>query len=113
MNKRTKACAIPKEVKEKVYKRDNERCLICGRWVMPSLACAHFIGRAQGGLGIEENILTLCEGDHFMYDNGIIDREKYKQYFRDYLKSKYENWNEEDLVYDKWKGVFDADTNRT
>ena len=22
--------------------------------------------------------------------------------FRDYLMQQYENWNEEDLVYDKW-----------
>ena len=101
-SKRTKACEIPKEVKKAVYERDNERCLICGRWVCEFYACAHFIPRSQGGLGIEQNILTLCSEDHRRYDESS-HREEYKQFFRKYLQSKYPDWNEKDLIYDKWK----------
>ena len=31
------------------------------------------------------------------------ERELIGSIIREYLKSKYDNWNEEDLVYDKWK----------
>ena len=58
-SKRTKATDIPQKVKQAVWERDGGRCVVCGccRNVMPN---AHFIPRSKGGLGIEENIVTLC-----------------------------------------------------
>ena len=36
---------------------------------------AHYISRAHGGLGIEENIVTLCLDCHNNYDNGRSKQE--------------------------------------
>ena len=96
-SKRTKALEIPMKVKEKVYERDGGLCVMCGRMGMPN---AHFIARSQGGLGIEENILTLCFYCHNKYDQSI-HRQKMREYFREYLQSKYPEWDEENLVYKK------------
>ena len=101
-SKRTKALEIPKAVKEKVYKRDEGKCLICNRWVDVSNACCHFIARSQGGLGIEENILTLCNNCHQLYDNSE-HRQEFKKVFREYLQSKHNEWTEEKLIYKKWR----------
>lgn len=98
MHERTKASQIPKAVKKAVYKRDEERCLICGRWVPEECACCHFIGRGRLGLGIEENILTLCYECHRNLDNGEVGREQ----LRKYLQNKYPGWDEKKLVYSKW-----------
>ena len=99
MHQRTKASKIPRSVKEKVYERDGGKCIVCGKPVYVDNACCHFISRARMGLGIEENICTLCSDCHYRLDNGEYGREK----IRDYLKSKYPGWNEKDLVYSKWK----------
>ena len=66
MNARTKALAISKEVKETVYKRDRGRCILCGAVGLPE---AHYIPRSKGGLGIEQNIVTLCRPCHDKLDN--------------------------------------------
>lgn len=62
----------------------------------------HFVARSQGGLGIEENIVTLCLDCHNDYDNGN-KKDEYRNYIRNYLKSIYgDSWSEENLVYNKW-----------
>lgn len=107
-SKRSKATDIPMSVKKKVWERDEHRCVLCGNYcnVMPN---AHFIPRSKGGLGIEENIITLCteltpNKCHRRYDFGTKEeREQIREQLRNYLKSKYENWNEENLYYDKNK----------
>lgn len=98
MKKRTKALAIPKEVKERVWERDGGCCVWCGS---PQAAPnAHFIARSQGGLGIEENILTLCFDHHREFDQGSKgQREWMKIYFRGYLKARYPDWDEDKLIY--------------
>ena len=74
MNKRTKALAIPQTVKDAVFKRDNERCVICGSPLgQPN---AHVVRRSQGGKGIERNIVTLCYLCHRAYDEGYNDRSR-------------------------------------
>jgi 5-methylcytosine-specific restriction endonuclease McrA len=99
-SKRTKATEIPMEVKDRVFERDGGRCIICNRAGMPN---AHYIRRSQGGLGIEQNIVTLCLVCHHSYDNGY-GRESIGKKIHDYLEYKYyQNWNEEDLIYNKWK----------
>ena len=98
-SKRSKACDIPMSVKKAVWERDGERCIVCGNpQAMPN---AHFIPRSQGGLGIEQNIVTLCLDCHFKYDN-TVERPNYREYIKNYLKGKYgAEWNEENLVYKK------------
>ena len=102
-SRRTKACEIPKAVKERVWQRD-KRCVLCGRFAPdPGWSNAHYIARSHGGLGIEENILTLCPDCHNRYDNGEY-RNTLSDLFADYLKTKYPNWNKGKLLYTKMYG---------
>ena len=98
-SKRSKACDITKKVKDIVWQRDGERCVVCGsRYAMPN---SHFIRRSQGGLGIPENIVTMCQRCHNMYDQGS-DRREIEAFVERYLRSIYPNWDKEKLVYKKW-----------
>lgn len=99
MHKRTKAVAITPAVRQAVEQRDNGQCIFCGR---PGRGEAHFINRSQGGLGVEENILTVCRECHNQMDNGQAIK-LYRDKAEQYLKSKYPNWNKSQLVYDKWR----------
>lgn len=97
-SRRTKALAIPPEVKVQVFERDGGCCVWCGSPAgQPN---AHYIPRTKSGLGIEENILTLCWPCHMKYDQST-DRAKMGEYFRGYLESKYPEWDEENLYYKK------------
>lgn len=106
-SKRSKATDIPKRVKDEVWDRDRGRCVVCGNSynVMPN---AHYISRAKGGLGIEENVVTLCTGltenrCHDRYDNGTREEhEEIGRRIREYLMSKYPDWDESKLIYTKW-----------
>lgn len=101
--KRSKATDIPQKVKREVWERDNHRCIICGSsQAMPN---AHYISRANGGLGIPENIVTLCTmgGCHHKYDNGTREeREAIREKIEAYLRSIYPEWDPEKLVYRKY-----------
>jgi 5-methylcytosine-specific restriction endonuclease McrA len=97
-SKRSRACDIKKSVKDKVWERDKNRCIICqSPFAMPN---AHFIPRSKGGLGIEQNIVTLCQECHH-----ITDQTEHRQFMLEkiekYLKSKYDDWDKEDLIYRK------------
>lgn len=104
--RRTKACDISQKVKNEVWERDQGRCVLCGSTVnvMPN---AHFIPRSKGGLGIPENIVTLCTSlsenkCHERFDNGTREeRESIREEIRRYLMDIYPNWDEEDLYYRK------------
>ncbi len=100
VHKLTKALAISTEVKQAVAERDSIDgflcCVWCGRAGLPE---AHYIPRSHLGLGIEQNILTLCRKCHRDFDGA--KREEMKPYLKAYLESKYPNWNERDLVYKK------------
>ena len=108
MKKRTKALSIPGEVKKAVADRDSvcghPCCIWCGLPAPVSFelafSCAHFIPRAKGGRGIEENILTLCPECHREFDQGK-DRKRMREYFELYLKSKYPEWDAEKITYKK------------
>lgn len=101
VKKRTKELSIPKDVKLKVWERDNYRCIFCKQLVSWHCANSHFIKRSQGGLGIEENIMTNCPTCHNKFDN-TIERDEWRfDYAEKYLRSKYKNWNKENLVYKK------------
>ena len=98
MTKRTKALDISKKVKDKVWERDG-RCVICGSpQAMPN---AHYISRAQGGLGIERNVVTLCICCHHDLDH-TVKRERLKLIVKRYLSNMYDDWEEEKLIYKKW-----------
>lgn len=108
MHTRTKALGITIRVKQKVADRDScdghPCCILCG---LPApvnnrlaFSNAHYINRAQGGLGVEENILTLCPACHHRYDQ-TTDRATLKPFFRRYLKERYPEWDEAKLIYRK------------
>lgn len=108
MRARTKNLGITTRTKEEVAERDSFAgwpcCIVCG---LPApvnnrlaFSNAHYISRSQGGLGVERNILTLCPGCHVRYDQ-TTERETLKAFFGRYLKSKYPDWDESTLVYQK------------
>ena len=100
-SKRAKETDITKLIKEKVFERDQKRCVVCH--MNNGIPNAHYIRRSQGGLGIEQNVVTLCPKCHEDYDNGKF-REEIGKVIKEYLKSVYgASWCETDLVYNKWK----------
>ena len=99
-HKLTKATEIPTKVKKVVWERDNHKCIYCHKWVDVYYANSHFIKRGQLGKGIEENVVTACQNCHYLYDFGT-NSEEMINYTKEYLKSKYSDWDEEKLVYKK------------
>lgn len=108
MKTRTKALGIPKAVKEAVAERDSfdghPCCLLCGTPAPVDkpyvFSCCHYISRSQGGLGVEENIVTLCPRCHMRYDQGT-EREQIRAFLRKYLQEHYPHWDESKLTYKK------------
>jgi len=98
VNRQTKYTAIPKEVKKVVGGRDGHCCIFCGSpYARPE---AHYIPRSQGGMGIEENILTVCRFCHEQLDEG----KKWQflhNFAKAYLMDHYPDWDESKLVYHK------------
>lgn len=100
-SKRSKACEISQKVKETVWNRDEHKCIYCGRYVTKTYANAHYIKRSSGGLGIEENIVTLCPECHFQEDHGF-NTKLYESYIENYLKCIYgTSWSKEKVIYKK------------
>lgn len=97
MHKRTKALAISHDVKRRVYDRDGGCCILCGRRGNPN---AHYISRAHSGLGIEENIVTLCPDCHRRYDQSV-ERISIGRMVAEYLQDHYPDWDESKLIYRK------------
>lgn len=85
-------------VKLIVWERDDHRCVICKE---PGNPWCHFIPRSQGGLGIEENIVTLCNRCHEEMDNGK-NGQTYRAIVETYLREQYTDWSKEKLIYSKW-----------
>ena len=95
---RSKACDIPQRVKSQVWERDKHRCVVfCSPYAMPN---AHFRSRANSGMGVAKNIVTLCFKCHYNYDQ-TPKRQQYKTFIENYLKSKYKDWSEDDIIYKK------------
>lgn len=61
---------------------------------------AHYKRRSQGGLGIKENVVTLCPVCHGDYDDGDY-REEYELLIYTYLIEKYPYLTEELITYKK------------
>lgn len=98
MHKRTKALAIPSKVKAIVYERDGGRCILCHK---PGDPVCHYISRAQGGLGIEQNIFTGCMDCHRAYDGDR--RNELRPRIQQYLDGKYPGFTNEMRVYRKYQ----------
>ena len=96
-SRRTKACDSSKSVKVSVYERDGGLCVLCGR---PGSPNAHFVPRSHNGLGVEENILTLCPDCHRRFDQTEA-RALIRPVLERYLRTKYPDWNIENLYYRK------------
>ena len=71
--------------------------VLCGR---PGDPWCHVVPRSQGGLGIEQNTVTLCPECHREYDQGPNRKSLYVRIVA-YLKGFYPEWNQEDMIYRK------------
>ena len=106
MRKDTKARDFSRKAKEQIAERDSidgwPCCVFCGLAAPAPFAWsnAHFISRAQGGLGVPENGLTLCPECHRRYDQTTA-RQEMRAFFREYLQEYYPGWDEEKLYYQK------------
>lgn len=98
MRRQTRFTAVQPATWKRVYERDNGACVLCGRSGI--LQAAHYIGRAQGGLGREKNLVMLCADCHRRYDQSA-EREEIRAELREYLQGLYSDWCESDLVYKK------------
>lgn len=97
MNKRTRAVSIPTKVKRQVEERDHGLCIFCGQ---KGLGEGHFISRSHGGLGIEENLITVCRPCHDQLDNST-KRNEMLGIAEEHLKSCYPYWSKDFLIYEK------------
>ena len=97
-SKRTKALSITPKVKNTVYERDGGRCVLCGSpYGLPE---AHYIPRSQGGLGIEENIVTLCRNCHRELDQ-TTRRAELLERVKAHLDIWYPDFSDNDRIYKK------------
>lgn len=95
---RSKACDVSKEVRQQVLERDHHRCIFCGN--QNNLTMAHYISRASGGLGIVENIASVCITCHQALDHST-NRESMLLTFRQYLNYNHPDFLNVDRVYDR------------
>lgn len=100
MSKISKSCDISPVVRREVMERDGGVCIICGS--TQGIQIAHYISRARLGLGIPRNLACMCLICHGDYDNGKLHHE-IKNTFKRHLQAKYDDWNESDLTYKKWR----------
>ena len=95
------AVNITQNVRNAVWLRDNGCCVLCGNHnAQPN---AHIISRSHLGLGIEQNIVTLCNICHYELDF-TRDKEKHDlmiEIIEKYMCTKYDNWDKIKRVYKK------------
>ena len=73
-------------------------CIFCSSHQM--LSVAHYKSRANGGLGIEQNLAVVCMPCHMRLDQSIY-RKVMLDMFKGYLKAKYKDFDETKLIYRK------------
>ena len=100
MRQETKKTAIPRSVKLAVWMRDSMVCQLCGISVPWECGNAHLIRRSQGGLGVEQNLVTLCPSCHREMDEGR-NAKALKSIMECYLKDLYPGWSREKVTYRK------------
>lgn len=76
-----------------------------GTWLGKEIkSIMHYIPRSKGGLGIPQNGAVGCQYHHEMMDNGNTgNRDEMLEIFKAHLQQHYPDWNEKDLVYNKWR----------
>ena len=85
------------QVRAKVLERDGWKCVFCGR--TDTLQMAHYIPRSLGGLGIEENLVTLCLECHMKSHNEWF--RELDQFMEQYLNERYPNITNDERKYRK------------
>lgn len=112
-SKQAKCREFGRKAREEIKARDNNKCIFCAAgyrmdgatWYGQSLlSIMHYIPRSHNGLGIPHNGAVGCQYHHEMLDNGNKgNRDEMLEIFREHLKDNYTDWDEKNLVYDKWK----------
>lgn len=97
MHKRTKALAIKAAVKRKVEERDGHCCIFCGK---RGRGEAHVISRAQGGLGVEQNLITVCRECHYALDDSL-SRPLMLEIAKQHLRAFYPDWSVDAVIFKK------------
>ena len=108
MSNQSKACEFTNKVRQEIYERDNNSCIMPDCMNPFGLGIAHiFKSRAKGGLGVAQNGVTLCQHHHGLLDNGrsAAQAEYIDRYCKEYLTQHYGTIKMEDITYDKWKGL--------
>ena len=83
-----------------VWLRDSMVCQLCGKPVSWQCGNAHLIRRSQGGLGVEQNLVTLCPSCHREMDEGR-NAKALKGIMEGYLKDLYPGCSPEKVIYKK------------
>ena len=97
-HKLTNACDISPKVRRIVEERDDGICINCH--MARGIPNAHYIPRGQQGLGIPENIVSLCAECHTAYDQGG-KRELIGKRIREYLDKLYPGFPDSERIYKK------------
>lgn len=100
-SRQAKALNISQKVKKIVWERDGKCCILCGNpEAMPN---AHVVPRSAGGMGVEQNVVTLCCGCHRRLDQ-TTERKTLLEQVTDYIKAVYPGWTPESVTYKKYGG---------
>lgn len=112
MTKRTRQLQFDTKTKQKIYIRENGRCIFCTRgfhmhctdpMLLEIKDVMHYINKSAGGLGIPENGVLGCRYHHGLLDNGNKGlRLEMLKIIEDYLKSIYPDWSQGKLIYKKY-----------
>lgn len=110
----TKYLQVSKETYREVLNRD-EGCIFCkmGYHMHPKfpniidcmiLDAMHYIPKSKLGLGIPRNLAMGCRYHHGLMDNGNKGlRKEMLGIVAEHLMNCYENWDEDNLIYKKYK----------
>jgi hypothetical protein len=98
---------FPPEVKEEIFERDNNRCVVCGRGIADGVElCAdHIKPKDKGGDNSVDNGQTLCM-EHNLMKKNYSQTEAGKKYFIKIYKQAIANQDERMVKF--CKDVFDA-----
>lgn len=82
MVQRRELSEFPPEVKEKIFKRDGYKCVVCNRGIKDGVElCAdHILPKGKGGTNTIDNGQTLCS-EHNLLKKNYSQTEAGKRYF--------------------------------
>ena len=115
MNKSAKKRQFDTKTRKKIRERDHGACIFCtmgypaegATWfALQPTDIMHYVPRAQGGMGIEQNGAVGCIYHHSLMDNGSKGlRPDMLKRFESYLRNHYPGWDKADLIYDKYRDM--------